>query len=193
VDHVILAEDCRYGQRVRAFRLEGRTGSDWQLLYSGTSIGHKRIIPVEAHAFQALRLVVTETQGEPHLRRFAAFNTGAPAPPTWDAPAEIWAADAVGNWDHSKFEVDLSKKVTEATQYRLRFVPESGRVRVIGEVRLQLDGTPAPGLTRLDPAAADALILTITGIGQKVVASGTINVTGGAGGAERGTILMQKL
>jgi len=40
---------------------------------------------------------------------------------------------------------------------------------------------------RPDPAVSDALILTMTGIGQKVVVSGTIT------DAKRGTILMQRL
>jgi hypothetical protein len=40
---------------------------------------------------------------------------------------------------------------------------------------------------RSDPSARDALILTMTAIGRKVILRGTI------AGAEQGTILMQKL
>jgi hypothetical protein len=35
----------------------------------------------------ALRLIVTETQGEPHIRRLVAFDTGAAPPQSWDASA----------------------------------------------------------------------------------------------------------
>jgi alpha-L-fucosidase len=80
IDHVILEEDCRYGQRVRAFRVEGLAASEWIPLNEGTSIGHKRIVPVAAREFSALRLGVTESEGEPRIRQFAAFNTGV-APP----------------------------------------------------------------------------------------------------------------
>ncbi len=187
VDHVILQEDSHFGQRVRSFRLEGLVGKEWKTLYAGTSIGHKRIVPFAAHNFEALRLVVTETQGEPRILRFAAFNTGAEVPATWDAATQVWAADAVGQWDGANFEVDLTKKITDATQYRLRFVAESGHVTAIAEVKMLLDGAPAPHLVRPDPAVSDALILTMTGIGQKVVVSGTIT------DAKRGTILMQRL
>jgi alpha-L-fucosidase len=85
IDHVILQEDDRYGQRVRAFRLEGCTEAGWQPLYAGSSIGHKRILPIAADAYAALRLVTTESQGEPHIRRITAFHTGAQPPATWDA------------------------------------------------------------------------------------------------------------
>jgi alpha-L-fucosidase len=187
VDHVILEEDCRFGQRVRGFRVEGLAGAEWSLLYEGSSIGHKRIVPVAAREFGALRLVVTQSSGEAHIQRFAAFDTGVAAPETWDASARVWADNTVGQWADSKFEVDLSKQITDATQYRLRFVGDGGRVSGIGSVRLLVGGAPAEQLIRQDPAAKNALILTMTEIGQTVVVSGKIE------GAERGTILMKKM
>jgi alpha-L-fucosidase len=187
VDHLILEEDCRFGQRLRGFRVEGLAGGEWAVLATGSSIGHKRILPVEPRELSALRLVVTESQGEARVRRLAAFDTEAAPPPTWDASAKLWADNAVGHWSASRFEVDLTKKLSEAAQYRLRFVPESGRVTGIGDVQLLLDGAPAQHLVKPDRATPDALVLTMTAIGQKTVLSGTI------AGAERGTILLQKL
>ena len=187
VDHVLLQEDCHFGQRVRAFRLEARTPTGWTALGSGSSIGHKRILPVAPHVCTALRLIVTETQGEPRIRRFAAFNAGAAPPPGWNAPSELWAPNTVGEWTNFHFEVDLSKKIAAAAQYRLRFVPEGGEVNRIQNVKLLLNGAPEPALVRHDPAAQDALILTMTAIGEKVTVSGTVS------GAVRGTILLQKM
>ena len=43
VDHVILQEDLAAGERVRAYRLTGRSGGSWVPLSEGTAIGHKRI------------------------------------------------------------------------------------------------------------------------------------------------------
>lgn len=187
VDHLILQEDCRFGQRVLAFRVEGLVDSRWTELYSGSSIGHKRIVPIKAEAFSALRLVVLESLGKPHIRQFAAFNTGAVPPANWDAPAHAWTYNSVGSWADAKFEIDLTKKITAATQYRLRFVPESGRVSGIGNLHLLLDGAPALHLVRPDPSMPNALVLTMPGVGQSVDLSGTVE------GAERGTILMQKM
>jgi alpha-L-fucosidase len=187
IDHVILEEDCRYGQRVRAFRLEGHAAGDWVALYNGSSIGHKRIVPVLSKEVSALRLIVTESLGEPSMRRFAAFNTGAAPPDAWDAPAEVWAADSVGQWKDFKFEVDLTAKIDQAAQYRLRFVPIDGEVTGVEEAEILIDGTPTPQFMRADPAARNAFILTMTAIGQKVIVRGAIT------GAKLGSILMQKL
>jgi alpha-L-fucosidase len=187
VDHVILQEDCRFGQRVRAFRLEGHAGGRWGEIYSGSSIGHKRIVPIAAQPFTALRLIVTESSGEPKLRRFAAFYTGAIAPATWDAPAQAGADDEVGRWQDGKFEIDLTSHIKDAAQYRVRFMPENGRVTGISQFQLLLGGVPAPHLVRRDPAAPNVLILTMTENGQKVVLSGAVV------GAERGAILLEKI
>ena len=90
MDHVILEEDCRFGQRVRGFKLEGLGGEEWTTLYTGSSIGHKRIVPFGAREFAALRLVVTETRGRAAYPAIAAFNAGVAAPATWDAAAHLW-------------------------------------------------------------------------------------------------------
>jgi alpha-L-fucosidase len=187
VDHLILEEDCRFGQRVRGFRVEGLAGVQWTRLYAGSSIGHKRIVAFTPGEFSALRLVVTETAGEPRIRRFAAFNAGVAAPATWDEAARVGSDNELGRWTDSRFEVDLSKKIHEATQYRLRFIGDGARVSGIEEVRLLVGGAPAAQLVRHDPLAKNELILTMTEIGQTVVLSGKVE------GAERGTILMQKI
>lgn len=187
LDHVILQEDCRYGQRVRGFKLEGSAGGAWAALYTGSSIGHKRIVSFAAGEYTALRLVVSETAGEPHIRRFAAFHTGIAAPATWDASARVGSDDEVGRWSGSKFEVDLTKKIHDAALYRIRLIGEGAQVSGISDVHLLVGGVEEPSLIRHDPAAKNALILTLTGIGQRVVVSGTVE------GAEQGTVLIQKM
>lgn len=186
-DHVILEEDCRFGQRVHAFKLEGLAGGEWTTLYTGSSVGHKRIAPFVAGAYAALRLVVTETAGGPRIRRLAAFDTGAAPPATWDAQAQLWADNAVGAWKDSKFEVDLTEHIHEARQYRLRLIGDGAKVSGIAEMRLLIGGAPAPHLVRHDPSANNALILTMTEVGQTVIVSGKVE------GVERGTILLRKM
>ncbi|MGH9590830.1 MAG: alpha-L-fucosidase, partial [Terracidiphilus sp.] len=188
IDHVVLEEDCHFGQRVRGFRVEARrAGGQWVELNTGSSIGHERIIPFAPHACSAVRLVITETRGEPRIRRFAAFNTGATPPAGWDATTKLWAPNIAGKWAEFHFDVDLSKQIDAATQYRLRFIPEGGEVTGIGSLRLDLNGIPDPRFVRVDPKATNALILTITALGEKVVLSGTV------AGAASGTILLQKM
>ena len=184
-DRVTIEEDCRTGQRVRGFRLEGRLGGAWKTLYEGSSIGHKRIVPLPEAGYEMLRLHVVESMGEPRIGRFAAFHAGVAAPATWDAAPKVYAADAVGTWSESKFEIDLTKKITDAASYRLRFVPTTGSVRTVANFELLLDGAPAPHLVRRD--GPDAEILTITALRQKVVIRGAVE------GSLQGTVLFKRL
>ena len=86
VDHVLLEEDLRGGERVREYRLEGRGGGRWLPLGEGSAIGHKRIQPVPPATVDAIRLEVTRAAAAPRIRRMAAYATGAAPPPTWSDP-----------------------------------------------------------------------------------------------------------
>ncbi len=86
VDHVVLEEDLRGGERVRSYRLWGRAPGTWLPLGSGSAIGHKHIQPIPPSALEAVRLEVTESAAVPRIRRLAAFATGAEPPRTWSDP-----------------------------------------------------------------------------------------------------------
>ncbi|MGH9451751.1 MAG: alpha-L-fucosidase [Terriglobia bacterium] len=187
VDHVILQEDCRLGQRIRAYRLEGLAGEGWVSLGRGTAIGHKRIQPIAPKVLSAVRLVVTESVGRPEIRSMALFNAGVEPPPTWNAPVHVWASNEVGSWKDHRFVLDLSGKIDAAAQYRLRFVPQGGEKLTIENPVLLIGGLSQPDLVRRANAASDALILTITGIGEKIV------IQGGVRGAANGILLLRRL
>jgi alpha-L-fucosidase len=86
VDHVVLEEDLAGGERVRAYRLEGRRGGAWVPLGDGIAVGHKRIQPVPPTRVDAIRLGVLRSAAMPRIRRLAAFSTGAAPPATWNDP-----------------------------------------------------------------------------------------------------------
>ena len=86
VDHVIVEEELAGGERVRSYRLQGRSGGDWVPLGEGVSIGHKRIQPVPPARVDAVRLEVTRSTAPPRIRRLAAFATGAAPPAAWNDP-----------------------------------------------------------------------------------------------------------
>ena len=86
VDHVVLEEDLRGGERVRSYRLWGRREDVWTRLGDGTAVGHKRIQPVPPSSVDAVRLEVTRSTAPPRIRRLAAFATGSAPPPTWNDP-----------------------------------------------------------------------------------------------------------
>jgi len=139
VDHVILEEDCRFGQRVRAFRVEGLAANEWISLNDGTSIGHKRIVPVAPREFSALRLKVTESEAS-RASGNLRLSIRRRASPKLECRRGDLAADSVGEWKDSKFAVDLTAQIKDATQYRLRFVRRAAALRLIEGVELLLDG-----------------------------------------------------
>ena len=187
VDSVLLAEDLAGGERVRAYRLEGRAGGQWTPLGSGSAIGHKRIQPVGPAEVDAVRLVVTASAAEPLIARLAVFDTGVAPPAAWAEPAPVWADNAVGHWSHGALVLDLSKAIAAPGTYRLRLVSGTGDRVVLQAPVLWVGGRAQPQLVRAEAGRADALRLTITEIGRGIAIRGTIR------GAGRGTVLLRRL
>jgi alpha-L-fucosidase len=187
VDTVILEEDCAKGERVRLYRLEGRSNGQWMSLGTGSAIGHKRIQPVPATEVDALRLTATEYAAPPSIRRLAAFHIGVAPPSGWNATSQIWAANDAGSWRNGSVHIDLTSKITAATQYRLRFVPQDRSVKAIHDPVLILDGIRHPELIHSVKGSSDRLILDITSVGPKVIFECQID------GANAGSILLQKM
>ncbi len=73
VNHVILQEDIKYGERVRKYRLEGLVEGNWKPIASGESVGQKRIEQFDTISCEALRLQVEQSTSEPLIRDFSAY------------------------------------------------------------------------------------------------------------------------
>ncbi len=187
VDTVILQENIAKGERVRQYRIEGRSGGAWRTLGEGTSIGHRRIQPIEPCRVDELRLVITKNMGTPDLRTVAAFHTGAPPPKGWNAAPEIWAANKVGGWSRHSFSLNLTSKIRAAAQYRLRFVPRTGTVTALTNVVLKLGNVREPQFVKPVDGKANELLLDITGVAE------TIQISGQVMGAASGDILLREL
>jgi alpha-L-fucosidase len=190
VDTFLMQEDCSFGERVRQYKIEARQAGKWIALGAGTAIGHKRIQPVAPTTADAVRLVAVESAARPVIRRLAVFDTQTPPPKNWNAPATAWAYDEVGTWRDYSFHIDVSDKMVAATQYRLRFVPQAGWSECadpIEHVTVQIGGVEEPKLLRPLAGSRDVLILTMPGIGQKVIVEGRLRC------APNGTILLRKL
>lgn len=74
-DHIVLQEDIREGERVRAYTVEVRRGNEWTAIASGTCIGHKRIHRLEAPVTAShLRLRIGQALAMPKIRTLAVYN-----------------------------------------------------------------------------------------------------------------------
>lgn len=187
IDTVVLQEDTAKGERVRQYRIEGYTGGTWRTVGEGTSIGHKRIQPIEPITVDALRIVTTKRVGTPVFRSLALFQTGHAPPCDWNSSPQIWAADIIGSWRDNAFSIDLTSKIDAAKQYRLRFVPRTGAVTRLTDIVLKLHDVAEPNLVKRVRGKVDELILDITGVAE------TVWVYGQVEGAASGDILLQKL
>ncbi|MFO7975668.1 MAG: alpha-L-fucosidase [Candidatus Hydrogenedentota bacterium] len=76
VDMMILQEDIREGERVRAYTVEYLDGDTWRLLAEGSCIGHKRIAMFDAVEAERIRLIISKSIGEPYIRKLAIYETG---------------------------------------------------------------------------------------------------------------------
>lgn len=79
-DLIQLQEDISLGQRVSNFEVQiqdfdvALENHGWWTIAKGTTIGYKRIIPVEPRMARKLRVVVTGSQGRPALGGVSLFS-----------------------------------------------------------------------------------------------------------------------
>ncbi|EAR02038.1 alpha-L-fucosidase [Maribacter sp. HTCC2170] len=73
IDHVIIQEDIKFGERIREYKIEGLVNGKWQLLAQGQSVGNKRIEQFDAVKVKRIRLVVTKHTKTPKVKNFSVF------------------------------------------------------------------------------------------------------------------------
>ncbi|MCP4339156.1 MAG: alpha-L-fucosidase [Desulfobulbaceae bacterium] len=74
VDHLVIQEDIKQGERVRKFKVESFTDGKWTEINSGSCIGHKRIIKVKKSVTaNKLRLIISESVAEPIIKTLAVY------------------------------------------------------------------------------------------------------------------------
>jgi len=185
VDHVIVEEDLRGGERVRAWRLEGSSDSVWRTLAEGSAIGRKRIQPIEPAELSAVRLIATRAEGEPWIRRMAAYDVGSPPPPTWNDPVHLWSDDTAGRWTEGHVEIDLAPHMEAPGRYRVRLVAQSGMPVVLGGAVLEIDGEPAADALQSDGSRSEVYHVDVTGRPASAVLRGTANLP-------QGTVLVRR-
>ena len=81
VDHLVLREDIRGGERVRKFVVDGqRADGQWLSLARGTQVGSRQIIPLPSTAVKAVRLTVQESLAPVTIRELSVFHVNRPVP-----------------------------------------------------------------------------------------------------------------
>ena len=79
IDHAVIMEDYREGERIREYRVEGLEApgaENWILLAKGSAVGRMKIDRFASKTLCKVRLVVNKAAGEPLIRRFAVYFAG---------------------------------------------------------------------------------------------------------------------
>lgn len=73
INQVVLMENIALGERVREFKVEGKTTKGWKILVEGSCIGHKYIARFDEVEVSSLRLLVGRSVAEPNIKEFAVY------------------------------------------------------------------------------------------------------------------------
>lgn len=73
INHLIIQEDIRYGERIRSYEVQGLINGKWIILAKGKSIGHKRIEQFESIKINQLRLIIKDSERSPVLKNISAY------------------------------------------------------------------------------------------------------------------------
>jgi alpha-L-fucosidase len=71
---VVLEEMIAYGQRVRSFTIEAKIGGSFLKIYSGTTIGRKKIATFPAIFTNEIKIILPDSKAAPVLRNIAAYK-----------------------------------------------------------------------------------------------------------------------
>lgn len=175
IDHVVICENIRYGERIRAYEVLGFDGEQWLKLCSGTAVGHKRIERIEAVTLHKLKLNVLKAVAEPQIASLSAYFTGAA---TVFSPNNIRSGrKKVGEWGPELFiykkdrksveKYDITDLIDDPGQYALYFDnADGGTSSVIAEdVHLLLNNASYPQfVSRIE----ERYRINITALGQRI-------------------------
>lgn len=73
VNHAVIMEDYRQGERIRGYVVEGLVNGEWARLCDGSSVGRKKIDVFRPVLVEKARLRVIVAPAEPIIRHFAVY------------------------------------------------------------------------------------------------------------------------
>lgn len=74
INHVIIQEEIKYGERIREYSLEGLVNGNWKKIGDGKSVGHKRIQKLDETTCSALRLLAKKSTAKPIIKNISVFQ-----------------------------------------------------------------------------------------------------------------------
>jgi len=125
IDHVVIQEDIAFGQRVREYILEDYIDGKWKHIYTGSSVGTKKIDRFKAVKASKLRLRITKSAAEPIIKNISVYYVGEEFDDSISKTEQTftvgsWEAGTYGeNWTEAEF--DLTSYIDRIGQYEISF------------------------------------------------------------------------
>jgi len=145
VDHVVIMEDIRNGERIRQYVIEGLTEGGWRELCTGSAVGHKKIDCFEPKTVSSIRFRCMEKAGPVSVKKLAAYSVGSV--PLFDKDSlslvnPISVADLEIAPGSKEYTVDLTAACRIPQRYEVELFSHSshGGFRVV-QAELLVDGT----------------------------------------------------
>lgn len=150
INHAVVMEDYREGERIREYRIEGLARGKWVELIKGISVGRKKIDYFDEIEVEQLRLVVSKSIAEPIICSFSAYYISDYTPPkkksmhVWSRPRTVvsWEKSDV-KYNKLEIAVKLNDKINVPGQYVLTVLPEKELSVKIERANMFYDGTKA--------------------------------------------------
>jgi alpha-L-fucosidase len=124
VNHLVLQENLREGQKIRKYAIEGWRDEEWFEIHVGSSIGSKKIDYFPTENLQKLRIRILESSGSPTQLTASAFQIES----TVSENHSLKEQTIIGTWDTHTFEsewkevsFDLTKHLNKIGEYEFFF------------------------------------------------------------------------
>jgi alpha-L-fucosidase len=75
IDRIVLQEPIARGQRVARFRIDARVNGSWATVAEGTTIGHKRILPIDPVTTDRVRVTIVDSRAVPLLAEIGLYSS----------------------------------------------------------------------------------------------------------------------
>jgi alpha-L-fucosidase len=126
VNHAVIMEDYREGERIREYKVEGLSNGKWIELANGISVGRKKIDYFDEREVEQLKLTINKAAAKPLIRSFSAYYVSNFTPPkihkmrVWARPQEVsaWNKDDITD-NQIELKVELKDKINVPGQYIL--------------------------------------------------------------------------
>jgi alpha-L-fucosidase len=73
INHILIQEDIRLGERIRNYKVEAVVNGQWQTLCDGESVAYKRIEQINEVETKYIRLSVTKSVSTPQINNFSIY------------------------------------------------------------------------------------------------------------------------